>query len=285
MRALDLELRVQRGFQLLPCATFVADLLAEGADGHQPPAHASLAYRPSRVPRLLGQALQGPPHRLLPSRHDPLPRWSHAPLVPGGRALGLIVCHLMKGLVQPRSVGVTALRRMTLLKLLQPLVGPFQPFDKLDARHGAPLVVAPPWPAGPLAFGAIETGHVEAADHVRTPAPLTAARWTSRDGKAMATAGDNGLTTPLTGAVTGWPRRWPFGYSGCPQIERKAHHCGTLLWAGRRSVAHRETMLDSRNEEDHARAAIPVECRGEHRQTPFHRCKPALRCSSPVRAT
>jgi hypothetical protein len=55
----------------------------------------------------------------------------------GGRELGMIVCHLMKGLVQPLPVGVTELCRIALLKLLQSLVGLFQPLDELDTRHYA----------------------------------------------------------------------------------------------------------------------------------------------------
>ena len=137
MRELDREMRVQIGFQPLPCAVLVADLLAEGADGYQPLAHASPAcgpgHRPHRIsgvsrllhrgPSLRGRALQGSPQHLLPSRRNPLSLWSHAPRAPGGRELAMIACHLIKSLLQPLPIGVTELRCIALLKLLQSLNG------------------------------------------------------------------------------------------------------------------------------------------------------------------
>ena len=97
MRELDREMRLQIGFQPLPRATLVAELLAEGVDGHQPLAHTSPAcgpgdrpHRSSGVSRLLhrgpplpGRALQGFPQHLPPSRRDPLPLWTML-LVPQG---------------------------------------------------------------------------------------------------------------------------------------------------------------------------------------------------------
>ena len=118
----------------------------------------------------------------------------------------MIACHLIKGLVQPLPIGVTELCRIALLKLLQSLVGLFHPLDELDGRHDAspdrPCVVC--WSAGLR----LDQGTVRKDGGPRSNASAT--HGVAMDGAGWQGHGDcwgNGLSTPLTGAVIGWPQR------------------------------------------------------------------------------